>query len=1188
MAVKYIMLFFMICCAAVSGREWQPGNKTLNQWTPAWRVKCRNTADGNLLLYEIGADSSIQCSGVNWKPSSGDVLEVEYRASGGIYTNGQFYFRSENNDFSDERVWTLPAMIGDGQWHTMRVKTGNIRNLDAWINSPVVTGLRLDLSDGSGGTVEIARIALHAQAPRPKKDLAGLLDAPVWPRVKPEVTGQELQKIRSPYFSGQMIAHPEDGRKPGTFFLRKSFELKEMPVYATLTVSADDSATSYLNGKKALTSKNWEKPDIAEVTKYLKTGKNVIAFNYTNSDFAGGVLAELQMRMPDGSCRRIVTDRTFSVTRNQLPGWETADFQVKNWETPVELGVPPCDPWRKKLRFEDIRYDWKVLSVTPLKQSYNAGETAEIRMRIRGHLPDFPLVMELKLVTDQGFELPSKEFVINREDVIAADGCWESVIRCQLPRWMECNSFTLTAETGCAIDGKIRCSFGFIPQKRDVLPENMRSEIRRTANGLRLFLNSKECYPVIGCVPVNSGADPMALELRVVFPFGYSAWWTGRKKYNFAAFDLAAEHAASMYPDAKFLIQIPLYMPMDWPDQHPDQMSCTESGRLGNSMGSNEVPHSFSSRIAFEEMRCAVRAAVEYLENSPYRDRIAGYRIAGGMTAEWIGWGHNGKLLMDYSKPAKKAFAEYAAEHFPGTGISAIPSQAARLSRSPNQDDLLDPENRMADIAYNYFYSDSIADVVIEMCRIAKTACGNSKIVGSYYGYIFCLTLSEYPQNSGHLALHKLLKSGAVDFLMSPPSYAIRRLGYAMTDMKPFATIEKYGVLPIIENDPRTHSMPLLPAGMSYNQALNLEQSLQVLQRDFGIALCRLQPILMYSYVGIYHSEFSFPEMRPLTDQAIAAGKHMLKNNTRRRAEIALVVSEDSIKFLALENRYIYSGQWMQTYTPSGEAVSWPEGTLRLTGPLLSGQLDQLSRSGAPCDYILAEDLEKHLDNYKLYIFAGCFRYDDRFLEAVQKLRKKEVTLFWLYAPGIFRNFDRNLRNMETLTGFRFQMHDELPAELSLGKGNFLGLENELLRPGFSIPPQPGVKRLYNYTDTRFCGYAEKSEPDGALSIFCGAYRIPWHFYMNLARRAGVHIFTEGGDPMEANEHMLTLHARFPGVKTVKLPGKADVIDVYHGRKIASGVESFTFDAPLHSSWLFYFGPDGNDLLKKISGRLEP
>ena len=75
---------------------------------------------------------------------------------------------------------------------------------------------------------------------------------------------------------------------------------------------------------------------------------------------------------------------------------------------------------------------------------------------------------------------------------------------------------------------------------------------------------------------------------------------------------------------------------------------------------------------------------------------------------------------------------------------------------------------------------------------------------------------------------------------------------------------------------------------------------------------------------------------------------------------------------------------------------------------------------------------------------------------------------------------------------------------------------------------------------------------------------------------------------MEANEHMLTLHARFPGVKTVKLPGKADVIDVYHGRKIASGVESFTFDAPLHSSWLFYFGPDGNDLLKKISGRLEP
>ena len=79
--------------------------------------------------------------------------------------------------------------------------------------------------------------------------------------------------------------------------------------------------------------------------------------------------------------------------------------------------------------------------------------------------------------------------------------------------------------------------------------------------------------------------------------------------------------------------------------------------------------------------------------------------------------------------------------------------------------------------------------------------------------------------------------------------------------------------------------------------------------------------------------------------------------------------------------------------------------------------------------------------------------------------------------------------------------------------------------------------------------------------------------------RAGVHIYSRTGDPVEANDRLFSLHARFAGVKDVKLPRKTTVLDVFNRRIVAKDVDRFTFDAPLHSSWLFYCGDDAEALL---------
>ena len=99
-----------------------------------------------------------------------------------------------------------------------------------------------------------------------------------------------------------------------------------------------------------------------------------------------------------------------------------------------------------------------------------------------------------------------------------------------------------------------------------------------------------------------------------------------------------------------------------------------------------------------------------------------------------------------------------------------------------------------------------------------------------------------------------------------------------------------------------------------------------------------------------------------------------------------------------------------------------------------------------------------------------------------------------------------------------------------------------------------------------------------ARSIFCGAIQTDIRFLRDLARAAGVHVYSDSGDPMEANERLVSIHARTPGEKHIELPRQTDVYDVYSHKLIARGVRSFSFNASLHSSWLFYYADDASQL----------
>ncbi len=108
-----------------------------------------------------------------------------------------------------------------------------------------------------------------------------------------------------------------------------------------------------------------------------------------------------------------------------------------------------------------------------------------------------------------------------------------------------------------------------------------------------------------------------------------------------------------------------------------------------------------------------------------------------------------------------------------------------------------------------------------------------------------------------------------------------------------------------------------------------------------------------------------------------------------------------------------------------------------------------------------------------------------------------------------------------------------------------------------------------------------------SVSVFSNTWQIDVPLLSLLEKKAGVHIYSDSTDPVEANDCLFTLHARFPGRKTIRLPRRTTVLDVFAKRIIARNVESFTFAAPLHSTFLFYCADDAEELLKKLKHECE-
>ncbi len=614
--------------------------------------------------------------------------------------------------------------------------------------------------------------------------------------------------------------------------------------------------------------------------------------------------------------------------------------------------------------------------------------------------------------------------------------------------------------------------------------------------------------------------------------------WIGPDAFDYSDFDARMATILTQHPDVYLIPRLYCCAPPWWMEQHPEERS------LGQRVGSHEEQYgaqpSFASELWRRAGNEALRRFIERAEKQPYADRIIGYHLAGGSTEEWYYLDYWDDVARDFSEPQRRAFGAWL-EQLYGTPAAlrqawddecvsfaevSIPTRAERLSPSLGEvRDRRGPDRRVAD--YLAFHSAIVSDVIAELARTAKAACGRRKIVGAFQGYIFELCGGgQGPAEGGHLAMGALLRCPDLDFFTAPTSYCFRPLAEGTASfMAPIASIRHHGKLWFDENDLRTHRSPR----PGYWRTADAAETIAMQERETALVVTEGTGMWWFDMSGGWYDD---PAVMTAITRLNGVAEKALHCSRESAAEIAVVVDEASMCYLR----------------PGCHFAS----------RLMSMQRLELARLGAPVDMVYLDDLAE-LRPYRMYIFLNLLCLDPArkaMLETVVK--RRDQLAIWVYLPGLLtERFDAG--NVSALIDI------DVTVRLSYGMMEVETVaESSLVRAGcpagvrFGVPVsmQPsatcedaGAEAL-GVSDTGGVLLAMKKLP-GWTSIWSLAPCLPACVLRAAARLAGVHLYAESDDPQYVNRSFYAIHARTGGGKPISLPREVAVTDALTGRPIA-------------------------------------
>ena len=1143
--------------------------KANHGWTSYRNANGEITSEG-LKLTINGTHPNVANYNLSIDPTTCQELEVTYKAYGFPDNKNAFmrcfFGTTKSQGLDEDKKIPVGLVVPDGEWRTLKINphtTAGGRGL--WFNGEVLTKIRIDFAQEDKGVFilkSIKPIVSRETGWRKEIEKKGVpTQVPVQLGQKPKNPFKLRYDHNQPFFESKMAAPAGRSRAVGSVFVRKEFTLPDGEIESAFFQSVTDDRTlkCFINGQlvEHKWQETWQRTDNVNVTKYLKSGRNLLAIEYYNDGDIGGIMFDVSIRFKDNTFINITTDDTLAAMGDMPADWFQPNCANLAAFTKAELFPgPPHYPWTSvipkyinlhpidgAIQLESFKCNGFQVSATfkssrPLKGdeiffahlkkpdgsliAYSSGKAGELKAR--------KLSSDRIAIDFEPFDLPEYGGEINAQLLLGVHNCDYSAIKPQA----------------------FHCDERPYPAKQFTL-KNV-----RTPNGVIAQLDGKPFYFNILSVAhmnVPSGMEGKDSPFNVVgLRIGgmREAWWIGPDQYDFTDVDRSFNKLIKDYPDSKIGVYFWCH-PGTWYEQvYPERISRQADGQT---MRYYAATVCFSDADVRADAVKAVTRLVEHCEKY-FGGKVALYNLMGGISCEWQGWNAHTAQMADYSMAAQRDFVEWLKKNAPDVP-ARMPTFAERSRPAEGMTLFRDPIRDNISILYDRFYSESIADFIDIMAKATKKASGGRKLVGAYYGYHQEYgNLGHCMNGGGHNALYRLLQSPDIDFILSPQSYGTRSVGAPNSDMKPFTTASLQGKFSMLEDDTRTN----LTSFDGFYHALNADQTREILRRNWGVQLARKVPLNHLPLVG--GNDIASPEIRADFTKVMKVGQRMFERNLPRDSQVAVVLDEQSARLLAFTRaRGKTLLPWMFGYDKRGVLNSPESNVMKLMGELIYYQRTVMGQIGCPVDYIQLEDAPKATQKYKLLVMLDCFEDTPLLRHTFANAKANGCHVLTVYGNGFMGKKGVDVNAMSDILGMKLAIATPGTLMVKIG-GKDVGGEYAF-SPRFTVS-DGAAKPLANYSDTKETAVATK----GNVTFYGGA-QLDAAFVQQIAKEAGVHVFMPAGDNLEYGSGILSIHSASKGKKQITLPRPARLTDIFSGETINAPNGTFTLDMDVFTTKVF-------------------
>ncbi|OQC11571.1 MAG: hypothetical protein BWX73_03526 [Lentisphaerae bacterium ADurb.Bin082] len=1053
------------------------------------------------------------------------------------------------------------------------------------------------------------RLRLHLIPPKNQKTAASELEA-----YGPKQAGTGLSE---PYWDAWYIWYPEPDKvhkaaQPRYF--RKTFQLDEIPVSAVIQARSNDYYKIFVNGTEVDSGSVEIRPQ--QVTKLLKIGDNVIA---AEADLGrnpghwgwGEFIAELSLNYHDKTIK-IGTGEDWKSSKNTGAGWTEQGFDDSAWLKPFCYLRPPEGPWGKIDYYsssicEQADSDGK----TPVHQA-KPGEVIKISFSFT---PRHRLNQNYDFLLEAGSDIPGIRgerhlFTSMYMDAPETENCTETITvmaELILPPWTpsgrqpvylsaagQKNGLALT------INGSEKIKIAEIEVTgREVPDQGVTNAQIGYPNGQAAFiLDNQVTTPLFWRYMILS--DPERLYMterysdikihqfllygRLIDAAGSTNW-----SERFAELDRNIRTLLGVNPQALIVVLWLLNPTQQWLQENPDEMLITAFGK--------KEGVSFASEKYRRECLAFTKAVVEYLQQQPYWKQIIGFHpwicgmpdcVTGGVEGNLWQTDRSKITVGDFNPQAITMFRAFLRKRYendiaklreawrkPDISFDTVMPDIKELT-APAADGgvFRDPAAGKMPFDYMDFIPTMLSSLLVEMCRLTKEMTGYTRINFVHYGFVV-VQIQSYNLpgsifNNNNFDLSELLRDPAIDGYIGAPSYSARLPGTPCLTYFPWTSFRLHGRMYLPDDDTRYYHCGTRNYGHNHSiresRAITLRNLGADITRNFGSWFSDMSQgkgALAVSWTGEREVAEMLGEMNRLYQKAQQVGY-------RSAAEIAVIFSADSPRYLD-----IFHGP-----TLANNLIEWmfyPE----------------FFRLGAPFDVYLTSDLHHHdfPGQYKLYVMMNTFYLSEADRRRIDELKKNGATFLWFYAPGYISDKGLDLRQIETMTGFKVESLPgkekmcAVPTQHRLTEG--LTEQYRLTSSAFSYKntrqmhadefgPKFRIVDSAAETAARFAdGKTALAVKDFGTwkSIYSIIPRLERPVLRNICRLAGVHLYTEAEDIIfDANQNFIVLHNGYQGSQEIDLtfPRPADVSDALSGEKLGGKINQLKIQIEECSTRILY------------------